>query len=56
MKKRIISAIVMLIIVIPVIWYGGDLFRLGVGIVSILALKEMLDLKKVIMHFRFLYS
>ena len=46
MKKSIISAIVMLIIVIPVIWYGGDLFRLGVGIVSILALKEMLDLKK----------
>lgn len=46
MKKRILSAIVMLIIVIPVIWYGGDLFRLGVGVVSILALKEMLDLKK----------
>ena len=46
MKKRIISAIVMLIIVIPVVWVGGDLFRLGVGIVSILALKEMLDLKK----------
>lgn len=46
MKKRIISAIVMLIIVIPVIWYGGNLFRLGVGIVSILALKEILDLKK----------
>lgn len=46
MKKRIISAIVMLIIVIPVIWYGDNLFRLGVGIVSILALKEILDLKK----------
>ena len=46
MKKRIISAIVMLAIVIPVVWYGGNLFRLGVGIVSILALKEMLDLKK----------
>ena len=46
MKKRILSAIVMLAIVIPVVWYGGDLFRLGVGIVSILALKEILDLKK----------
>ena len=46
MKKRILSAIVMLIIVIPIVWYGGDLFRLGVGIVSILALKELLDLKK----------
>ena len=46
MKKRIISAIVMLIIVIPLVWYGGDLFRLGVGVVSLLALKELLDLKK----------
>ncbi len=46
MKKRIISAIIMLIIVIPVIWYGNNLFRLGVSIVSILALKELLDLKK----------
>lgn len=46
MKKRILSAIVMLAIVIPVVWIGGDLFRLGVGIVSILALKELLDLKK----------
>ncbi len=46
MKKRIISAIVMLAIVIPIVWYGGSIFRLGVGIVSILALKEMLDLKK----------
>ena len=46
MKKRILSAVVMLAIVIPVVWYGGDLFRLAVGIVSILALKEILDLKK----------
>lgn len=46
MKKRIISAIVMLAIVIPIVWYGGNLFRFGVGVVSILALKEMLDLKK----------
>lgn len=46
MKKRILSAIVMLAIVIPVVWWGGDIFRLGVGFVSILALKELLDLKK----------
>ncbi len=46
MKKRIISAIIMLVIVIPVIWFGKDLFRLGIGIISILALKEILDLKK----------
>ena len=46
MKKRILSAIVMLAIVIPVVWIGGDWFRFGVGVVSILALKEILDLKK----------
>lgn len=46
MKKRIISAIIMLAIVIPLVWYGGNLFRLGVGVVSLLALKELLDLKK----------
>ncbi len=45
MKTRIISAIVMLIIVGPIVWYGGALFRLGATIVSILALKEILDLK-----------
>lgn len=46
MKKRIISAIVMLIICIPIIWFGGSAFRIGVGLVSILALKELIDLKK----------
>ncbi len=45
MKKRIISAIVMLVLVIPLIWYGGNLFKIGVAIVGILALKEILDLK-----------
>ncbi len=44
--KRLISAIVMLIIIIPIVWYGGALFRVGVGIVGVLALKEILDLKK----------
>jgi len=46
MKKRIISAIVMLIIIVPIIYFGGSIFRIGVGIISLLALKEMLDLKK----------
>ncbi len=41
--KRLISAIVMLIIIIPIVWYGGALFRVGVGIVGVLALKEILD-------------
>lgn len=46
MKKRVISAIVMLIIVLPIIWFGGSLFRVGVGFISLLALKEIIDLKK----------
>ncbi len=46
MKKRIISAIVMLLIVIPIVWYGGPIFRVGVGIVSSLALIEFIDLPK----------
>lgn len=46
MKKRIISAIIMLVIVIPIVWYGNELFRLGVAFISLLALKEVVDLKK----------
>lgn len=46
MKKRVISAIVMLAICIPIIWVGGSVFRIGVGLVSVLALKELIDLKK----------
>ena len=46
MKKRIISAIVMLIIVIPIVWYGKSLFKIGVGLISVLGLKEIIDLKK----------
>lgn len=45
MKKRLMSTIVMLIVVIPLVYYGGAYFKIGVGIVSILALKEILDLK-----------
>ncbi len=46
MKKRIISAIIMLLIVIPVIWYGKSFFKIGVALVGVLALKEIIDLKK----------
>lgn len=44
--KKLISAIVMLVVIIPIVWYGGILFRVGTGIVGVLALKEILDLKK----------
>ncbi len=46
MKKRIISAILMLIIVIPIVYLGNWIFNIGVGIVSSLALIEFMDLPK----------
>lgn len=46
MKVRLISAGVALAIIIPLIWIGGIPFAIGMGILSILAYKEVLDLKK----------
>lgn len=45
MKKRIISAIVALLIVIPLIVLGGTVFKVGVGLVGILGFYEMLSMK-----------
>ncbi len=45
MKKRVVSAIVMCIILIPLIIIGGIPFRIGVGLIAVLAYKEVLDLK-----------
>lgn len=45
MKKRIISALIMAIICIPLILIGGIPFRIGVGILAILAYKEIIDIK-----------
>lgn len=45
MKTRVISAIVALAIIIPLILNGGLAFNLGVYVISILALKEFLDVK-----------
>ncbi len=47
MKKRVISAIVALAIVIPLICIGGNPFNVGVYVVSMIALKEFLDMKAV---------
>lgn len=44
MKKRVISAIVALIIFIPLIILGGVCFKLGVSIISFLAMREFLKL------------
>lgn len=46
MKKRIISAIVALAIFIPVIYFGGKVFIIAMGMLSVLAYKELLDLKE----------
>ena len=45
MKKRVISAVVALAIVIPIFIYGGFLFKLGATIVAALGFKETLKLK-----------
>ena len=46
MKQRIISAIVVLAIIIPLIILGGTIFEIAVSIIGILAMKEILNLKQ----------
>lgn len=46
MKKRIISAIIMLMIVIPLIIIGGVPYSLAVGLLGCAAFKELIDLRK----------
>ena len=45
MKTRVISSIILLAIIIPLIVEGGAAFNIGIYIVSVLALKEFLDIK-----------
>lgn len=47
MKQRITSAIAMAIICIPLVLIGGLPFRIFVGILGILAYKEIIDLKGI---------
>ena len=42
MKTRVISAIVALIIIIPIIFYGGLAFEIGVAIIGMIGLWELL--------------
>ena len=46
MKQRIISAIVMLAIVIPIFIIGGNIFKLFIFLVAMLGMKEYLDIKE----------
>lgn len=46
MKKRIISGLIMALIFIPILIIGKSFFAVMCGILSILALKELIDLKE----------
>ena len=46
MKKRIVSAFIMFLIIIPVLILGGIPYSLMIGLVSLIAYKEMIDLRK----------
>lgn len=46
MKVRLLSAAIALAILIPLLWIGGVPFAIAMGILSVIAFKEILDLKK----------
>ncbi len=48
MKNRVISAIIMMIIFIPLLIIGGQLFTVSIAIISMLGLYELLKLKESI--------
>lgn len=54
MKKRVISAIVMLAIAIPITIIGGVPFTIAALILGLIALKEMLDIRETKKSFPFL--
>lgn len=46
MKKRIFSAIIMILIVVPLIIVGGIPYSLGVGLIGCIAYKELIEIRK----------
>ena len=50
MKQRLISALVALIILIPLIILGGNIFNVGVYVIALLGLKEFMDIKETKKH------
>lgn len=46
MKKRIISAILMLIILLPILLIGGRVFAVSIAMIGVIAFKELVDLKE----------
>ena len=46
MKTRVISAVIALMIFVPILLMGGIVFDIAVCILSVLALKEFMDIKE----------
>ena len=46
MKKRIISAIIALVITVPLIILGGIPFQIALMLIAAIAYKEIIDLKQ----------
>lgn len=46
MKKRIISAIIMILVIVPLIFVGGIPYSLGVGLIGCIAYKELIEIRK----------
>ena len=46
MKKRILSAIVLTAILVPLVVAGGKPFLITIGVLAIISLKEIIDLPK----------
>jgi phosphatidate cytidylyltransferase len=46
MKTRITSAIVALLIIVPILLYGGSIYNLTIYIISLFGLKEFIDIKE----------
>lgn len=46
MKKRILSGLIIALIAIPVLYFGGILYNIAIAILSIIAFKEFMDVKK----------
>lgn len=50
MKQRLTSAVIALIILIPLIILGGNIFNIGVYVIALLGLKEFMDIKETKKH------
>ena len=45
MKKRTLSALIIFLVIIPFLLIGGKVYAVGVGLISLLAFRELMTLK-----------